>query len=520
MNVKKKALIIGAGPGGLTVAYELLTRTDIEPIIIEASPEYVGGISRTINYKGNKIDIGGHRFFTKSDRVMKWWLSMLPLQGGYDDGTKAFRQRILAEVGMDIPPVNPSDIDRVMLIRKRVSHILFGRNLFDYPISLTPDTLRKLGLLKSFKILLSYLRVAILPKGNPKNLEEFYISRFGKELYETFFRSYTEKVWGVPCANISAEWGAQRVKGLSLTRAVSHFIRTQLFGKERIKNQETSLIEYFLYPKFGPGHLWEVVAEEVNKLGSSVLYGHEVVQMTSSNNLITEVEIRDIKTGEIKKIQADYVFSTAPVKDVCKMLSAPQDILDISDNLEYRDFVEVGVLLKDLEVSQGGKKLDDNWIYIQEHDLKVGRIQIFNNWSPYLVADPNTTWIGMEYFAFEGDPFWTMTDDEIKEFAKKELIKMNFAKKDSILDATVIRMKKTYPAYFGVYKDFGTVQRYLCSFTNLFPIGRNGMHKYNNQDHSMLTAMVSVDTILSHSGNKNLIWEVNTERTYQEEKNS
>ena len=521
---QRVAIIIGAGPAGLTAAYELLKRTDIKPIVLERS-EYMGGIARTVSYKGNRIDIGGHRFFSKSDRVMNWWLQFLPLQTsqvaqgmiGYQRQTRAIEVKETRD---------PNAVDLVMLVRQRKSRIYFLRRLFDYPISLSKDTIQKLGVARTFRIGVSYMRAVLFPIANEQNLEQFFINRFGKELYQTFFQDYTEKVWGIPCDKISAEWGAQRVKGLSITKAVAHHLR-KIFGKKQDlaqKESETSLIEQFLYPKLGPGQLWEEVARQVKEMGGEILTGYLVNRIEQSDGRITAVEARNATTGELRRFDGDFFLSTMPVKDLLRGFAPPPPaaICEIGDQLVYRDFLTVGLLCSGLKVrdnhAQAGSLIKDNWIYIQEPDVKLGRLQIFNNWSPYMVSDQSKVWVGLEYFCFEGDELWNMPDDELVRFGAQELAKIDIIDRAQVLDGTVLRMDKTYPAYFGSYDRFPEIRKYVDGFANLFLVGRNGMHKYNNQDHSMLAAMVAVDNIASGSTDKENIWSVNTEQEYHEEK--
>ena len=499
----KIAVIIGAGPAGLTAAFELLEKTNIKPIVFEQN-ENIGGISKTINYKGNRIDIGGHRFFSKSDRVMKFWLNLFP-------------------VGAD-----PEKQDKVMLLRKRISRILFMRKFFDYPISLTLKTVANLGIFRTFKITLSYIRARIFPIKNEKSLEDFLINRFGRELYKTFFKDYTEKVWGVSCDKIRPEWGAQRIKGLSITRAIKHAVKAAVRRDMSIgqKEIETTLISRFLYPKYGPGQLWEEVADIVRSKGGEIRLGHKVVGIEHTEHQIISVRIRNKQTSTITKMPADYVFSSMPVRDLIEAMG--QGVLEkvrkVAAGLYYRDFITVGLLVKKLRIKNDTAEktvnniIPDNWIYIQENDVKIGRLQIFNNWSPYMVADKNTVWLGLEYFCNEGDELWNMPDEKFKELAVSELVKIGIVEKENVLDGVVIRLEKTYPAYFGSYDQFDVIRDYTDGFDNLFLIGRNGMHRYNNQDHSMLTAMTAVENIVKGIKSKDNIWQVNSEEDYHETK--
>jgi protoporphyrinogen oxidase len=516
----EKAVIIGAGPAGLTAAYELLTRSNIVPIVLEKS-EYMGGLSRTVEHNGNRIDIGGHRFFSKSDRVMNWWLEHLPLEGSTLKPHKISYHRNDRLVTGNAPT---TDGQPSMLVRQRKSRIYFLRKFFAYPIQLTSDTLRNLGIRRVLRIGFSYLKTLLFPPKHVENLEQFFISRFGKELYLTFFKSYTEKVWGVPCEQISAEWGAQRIKGLSIKNTLLHLAKK--LGRRssdlRQKDTETSLIEQFLYPKLGPGQLWEVVADKVKALGGEILTRQEVTSIHTDKGRITAVSVRG-PDGLERQVTGNYFFSTMPIKELVNELQAavPAHVREVSSNLQYRDFITVGLLVKKLSVKDRENptgRIQDNWIYIQEPDVLAGRLQIFNNWSPYMVKDPDTVWIGVEYFCYETDSMWNLPDSEMASLAGRELERIGIIESQDVTDFKVIRMPKTYPAYFGVYNRFEEVRSYLDAFPNLFLVGRNGMHKYNNQDHSMLTAMTAVDNIIEGRTDKSNIWAVNTEMDYHEEK--
>jgi protoporphyrinogen oxidase len=522
---RQKAIIIGAGPAGLTAALEFVRRTDVQPIILEQSQE-IGGISRTVNYKGNRMDIGGHRFFSKSDRVMNWWLDVMPPEASADATeyiTYHQQTRAISTKGHGAPK-GPSD-DRVMLIRNRKSRIYFLRKFFDYPISLSANTLKNLGITRTLKIGLSYTRSVLSQIKPEKSLEDFLINRFGRQLYLTFFKSYTEKVWGVPCHEISAEWGAQRIKGLSILTALAHIAKKAFQSKADVtqKNTETSLIEKFLYPKFGPGQLWEYVAQDVADRGGQVLKGWSVDKLLVEDGRVKGVEAI-LETGERRQFLGDYIFSTMPMRDLIRALDCPvpAQIKEISEGLMYRDFITVGVLLDKLMLSEetpkGRALLKDNWIYIQEPDVLVGRMQIFNNWSPYLVSDPNKVWIGLEYFCYETDDLWKQPDADMIALASEEMERIGVISRKDVLDAVVIRVPKTYPAYFGSYDRFPQLREYVDTFENLYLVGRNGMHKYNNQDHSMLTAMTAVDNIVAGRRDKANIWAVNTEQDYHEAK--
>jgi protoporphyrinogen oxidase len=518
----KTAILIGAGPAGLTAALEFLRRSDVHPIVLEASHE-IGGISRTIRHNGNRIDIGGHRFFSKSDRVMNWWMDLMPPEASADAQHALRHQNKQRTLNTTTAGLTPENTDLVMLVRPRKSRIYFLRRFFDYPIKLTADTLGKLGLLRTLKIGISYLRARVFPRKVEKSLEDFLINRFGRQLYLTFFKSYTEKVWGVPCEQISAEWGAQRIKGLSLTTAILHFVKKAFTrsGNQEIqqKGTETSLIEKFLYPKYGPGQLWEHAADLIRNQGGEILLGWRATRLFVEGDMITAVEaVSD--SGLRRRFAADYVFSTMPVRELIDAMdtSIPAEVREVSDGLQYRDFITVGLLVDKLSVREAdGGRLKDNWIYIQEPDVLVGRLQIFNNWSPYMVADPNKTWIGLEYFCYQTDALWKMADEDLKKFAIAEVEKIGILRAADVSDSHVVRVPKTYPAYFGTYDRFHVIREFLDRYHNLYLVGRNGMHKYNNQDHSMLTAMTAVDNILAGVQDKENVWSINTEMEYHEE---
>jgi protoporphyrinogen oxidase len=532
------AVIIGAGPAGLAAAHELLERTAIQPVVLEAS-EHMGGIARTVCYRGNRIDIGGHRFFSKSDRVMEWWLRFLPLQALAQEGDGGRPVRIAYQnrwrdlhPGGDGTGPDPEREDRVMLLRPRRSRIYHRRKLFEYPIRLSPDTLRKLGLLRSVRIGMSYLRAAAFPIRPEETLEQFFVNRFGRELYRTFFEDYTEKVWGTPCRSISAAWGAQRVKGLSIAKALAHFARSALRGLAgggranggvdvAQKGTETSLIEQFLYPKLGPGQMWDEVARAVREKGGQVLTGWRVEGLETSDGRVTAVRARRAEGGAVERWAADWVFSTMPIRELVRALDVPPpaEIAAVAEGLVYRDFVTVGLLLDRLLLTEpDGGPVRDNWIYIQEPDVLVGRLQIFNNWSPWMVADRSKVWVGLEYFCDEGDALWSRSDDELVALATSELVRIGIAEAAAVRDGTVLRMAKTYPAYFGTYDRFDELRRWLDRVPNLFLVGRNGMHRYNNQDHSILAAMTAVDNLVAGRLDKANLWAVNTEEEYHEEK--
>ncbi len=582
----KVAVIIGAGPAGLTAGLELLRRTETVPVILEASGE-IGGISRTIRYKGNRMDIGGHRFFSKSDRVMQWWVELMPpevpaagavpaesaTQG--PDGQVGYQisyqgKKRVVEVPAHLkeePPLRglgpllgdaddedvepqedaesdeevevvervavaaPESPDLVMLIRPRRSRIYYLRKFFDYPITLTATTLKNLGVVRMLRVGTSYAVSRVRQIKPEKSLEDFLINRFGRELYLTFFKSYTEKVWGTPCHEISAEWGAQRIKGLSLTTAVKHLVKKMFrspneCGDLAQKGTDTSLIERFLYPKFGPGQLWEHVAELIEQKGGTIEMGWTVDRLNFADggekDELRVVSVEAVREdGERRTFAGDYFFSTMPMRELMRAMQmpVPANVLEVSDGLQYRDFITVGLLVDRLKVHEpDGGLLKDTWIYIQEPDVLLGRLQIFNNWSPYLVSDATKVWIGLEYFCYETDDLWKMADEDLKQFAIAEVAKIGILEAGDVSDAHVVRVPKTYPAYFGTYERFGELKTFTDRIENLFLVGRNGMHKYNNQDHSMLTAMHVVDGLVAGRVDKRALWDINTEQEYHEEK--
>ena len=517
----RKAVIVGAGPAGLTAALEFLRRSDIEPIVLEGSDE-IGGLSRTVQFKENRMDIGGHRFFSKNDWVMNWWTQLLPIEPSVASDTTIRYQNKERSVSAPTPVDGPANEDLVMLVRRRQSRIYFLRKFFDYPVTLTVGTLRGLGLTRTVKVGASYLLAKFNQRKPERSLEDFLINRFGRQLYLTFFKSYTEKVWGVSCDKISAEWGSQRIKGLSLTTAITHILKRALKRRSNNisqKGTETSLIEQFLYPKYGPGQLWEHVASLVKKKGGSVLLGWRVDKVLTEDNRVIAIEATN-KEGERRRFEGDYFFSTMPIRDLIHSLDVPvpSDVREVSDGLMYRDFVTVGLLVEKLQLTEAdGSPLKDTWIYIQEPDVLLGRLQIFNNWSPYMVADPAKTWVGLEYFCYDTDELWKLPDDKLLKFAIGELEKIGILRSENVIDGHVVRVPKTYPAYFGTYDRFDVIRNYMDGYKNLFLVGRNGMHKYNNQDHSMLTARTAVDNILAGVVDKANVWDINTEQEYHEE---
>lgn len=518
----EKVIIIGAGPAGLTAAYELLKKSKEYEVIVLEESDVFGGISRTVNYKGNRMDMGGHRFFSKVPQVNEWWENMMPTQGSmpYDD-IKLGRKSTIVSGGP-----NPENTDRVMLRRNRLSRIFFNHRFFDYPISLKFETVKNMGFLTTIVVGFSYLKSVIF-KRKEKSLEDFYVNRFGKKLYSMFFESYTENLWGRHPREISPEWGAQRVKGLSII-AILKDVFGKIFNKKNRK-VETSLIEEFAYPKLGPGQLWEITASEIEKMGGKIIKNAKVVGFEkSSDDIITTVRYLSKDDNDVtKEIEGDYVISSMPLKDlVIGINDVPEYIQNIAKGLPYRDYMTVGVLVNKLNLKNKtniktiGNIVPDNWIYVHDRNVKMGRIQVYNNWSPYLVKDiENNVWIGLEYFCDEGDSMWSMTDSEFAKMAIEEMVIMGLINKsDDVMDYHVERVKKAYPAYFDTYEHINELREYIDKISNLYCVGRNGQHRYNNIDHSMCTSFEAVYNIINRVDDKSNIWNVNTEKEYHEAK--
>lgn len=501
---RKQAIIIGAGPAGLTAAYYLLRETDIKPVVLEQE-NFVGGIARTAEHHGNRMDIGGHRFFTKNSEVMALWQELVPL-----------------------------------LTRRRISRIYYLRRFFDYPITLGMTTIKNLGLGRLVAVAVSYLR-SWLTKLPEDNLENFMINRFGRKLYQMFFRDYTHKVWGRYPSEIAASWGAQRIKGLSIASALKD-LACRLLHISGAK--ETSLIDEFYYPEHGPGEMWEAMRERITARGGEVRLAAAVRRVVVRDGRAVGVVVAratgDATTASSSAsaldgglapdeefIAADYVISSMPLAELVPSLTGivvPERVQDIATRLPYRDFMTVGLLVDRLAIVNNthyktpGNIIPDTWIYVQEADVDLGRLQVFNNWSPSMVADAeHTVWLGLEYFCREGDASWQMSDADFIEFAISELTKIGIIRgPEAVLDSVRLRVKKAYPAYFDSYADFPEVQAFLDGIAGLYCIGRNGQHRYNNMDHSMLTAIEAVRAIKSGTADRSRIWGVNTEESYHE----
>ncbi len=516
-----RVLIIGAGPAGITAGYELKKKApDFDVTIFEESGK-IGGISRTVRYKGNRMDIGGHRFFSKDSRVTDWWEEIMPMQGAPAfDYARLGRKSTVVEGGPD-----PDLEDRVMLSRNRVSRIYYRKKFFDYPIKMNVNTIRNMGFVTTMEAGFSYLS-STARKLPEDSLENFYINRFGRKLYSMFFEGYTEKLWGRHPRNISADWGSQRVKGLSVTAIIRDMIMKMTPGKVDSRKVETSLIEEFSYPKYGPGQLWETAASDFEKMGGKIVKHARVCGIQNEDGHINGIVWTDPEGG-VHEEKSDIVISSMPLKDlVAAMNEVPEEMTEIAAGLPYRDFVTVGLLVKKLNLKNEtniptlGNIVPDNWIYVQDTGVRLGRIQIFNNWSPYMVKDPeNTVWIGLEYFCTEGDEYWQMPGRKWKGMGVRELKKMGVISGiEDVIDAHCEKVRKAYPAYFDTYDRIDELIEYLNTYDNLYCIGRNGQHRYNNMDHSMETAFQTVDNILGGRQDRTNIWNVNTEKEYHEEK--
>lgn len=473
----KTVLCIGAGPAGLTAAYDL-SKHGVKVIVLERDPIYVGGISKTVKYEGFRFDIGGHRFFLKSAEIEALWTEILG-----DD----------------------------FLDRPRKSRIFYQKKLFDYPLKAF-DALFKLGLVESILCVLSYLRVRLWPIKKPRNFQEWVTNQFGQRLFNIFFKTYTEKVWGMKCTEISADWAAQRIKGLSLASAIWYALRPQKGGKSRDKTVKT-LIDSFRYPRLGPGMMWETAAEKIKAAGGEVLMGFNVVELSFQDSTHVWKVIANDAEGKRHELMAHHVISSTSIRELVAGLSPvpSPEVLHAANSLKYRDFLVVALVVRDR------KLFDDNWIYIHDPDVKVGRIQNFKSWSPEMVPDPTLNCYGLEYFCFEGDGLWVSADEDLINLGREELIKLGLASQDDILDGCVIRQPKAYPVYDDSYQDHIAVIRRAIEkdYPNLHLVGRNGMHKYNNQDHAMMTALLTSRNIVSDVHVYD-VWNVNQDAEYHE----
>lgn len=522
----KTAIIIGAGPAGLTAAYELLSRTDYVPVVLESNKQ-VGGLAKTVRCRRGLLDIGGHRFFTKSNRVLSWWLNILP-------PTKRNQKIVFSffptkfKIPDFLKKLPYSRKSASLLPRNRISRIMYENNFFDYPPKLNILTFRQLGLVRSIQIIISYARSKVLPSMPENSLEDFFINRFGRKLYSIFFKSYTEKVWGKKCESIHASWGRQRIRGVSLSKVLLNAFYWK--SKRTIEDVETSLTDRFLYPAKGPGQLWEVVEKRIVESGGTIRKKEKVVGIQVVDKRIHSVTVANVETGQEYTSEVDVIFSSMPLKDLFEAIRSRSDEVDLPNTvyetgstLEYRDFISVGVALHKKTVmgrieNKLAHNLRDNWIYVQNSNVLVGRIQLLHNWSPYMATDKDTLWLGMEYFCSENDDIWKMADEVIGHKAALELETLGFAKNEDVIETYVVRAEKAYPGYFGdSYRKFEILREYIGSIENLYPIGRNGMHRYNNQDHSMLTAMIAVDSLLGKR-RRDDVWLVNEEEDYHEKR--
>lgn len=514
---KKKVIIIGAGPAGLACAYEFLKKSNDYDITILEKQNSIGGISKTITYHHNKMDLGGHRFFSKNDYINQIWKEILPIQENKSlDGEILTTNKLIDKDGKD-----PDECEKVFLIRNRMSRIYYAKKFFDYPVSLTLKTIKNMGFITTLESAFSYLK-SIFFKREETNLENFYINRFGKKLYHLFFKAYTQKVWGKDPQDISPDWGKQRVKGLSIFVVLKNAMLSVFRLKP--KDVETSLIEKFYYPKYGPGQMWDEMAKVIKKSGGKIISGADVVKIEKRDHNI--ISLTYLKNNREVQLKGDIYVSSMPLKDFATITNGiPKTIKKIATNLPYRDFITVGLVVKKLKLHHERKiktvsnLIPDCWIYIQEPNIMMGRVQIFNNWSPYLVSDfCHTVSLGCEYFCLKDDDFWNMSDQEIKDFAIDELVQMNFIDLDDVIDFHVERVEKAYPAYFDSYQSIDQVIQYLNQLDNFYTIGRNGQHRYNNMDHSMLTGIEVCHTVLSGRKDRSNIWGVNKEQEYVEVK--
>ncbi len=505
---QKTALILGAGPAGLTTAYELLQRTDIKPLVIEKN-SVVGGMCVSVRYKGNFMDVGGHRYFTKFKKVRDWWLNILPLQTVASKDDILLQRDLHLQNTPDTPEINPNIDDDVMLKRYKLCRIFYLERFFDYPVSLNFSTIIGLGPLRMTKIFLSYVRAKIWKIKPEKTAEDFLINMFGRELYQTFFKNYTEKLWGIECKEISAEWGRERIRGI-------RFWETLISLFKNIFVRSVKPEDPFLYPKLGPGQFWEKIAAKIVEQGGEIRLNCEAVQIDTDGKNIRFVELKNSE-GKTEKTAADYVVSSLPLKNLLQITNnAPQEVRKVANGLMYRNFRSAAVLLNKLNIKNTSKIptvngiLPDTWVYIHEKGVQMGRMQVYNNWSPYLLKEDNKVWIGFEYFGGDSDEIWTMSAAEFEKLAVAEGIKLGIIAKEDVLDVTSYKLDKAYPAYFGAYNEFATVKKYIDEIKNLYPVGRAGLHKYINIDHVVLSGMAAAENIAENMPDKENIWNVDT----------
>ena len=521
---KKDVVIIGAGPAGLSTAYNLLKISDEYNVIILESEKIIGGISKTIEFDGYKIDTGIHRFFTKNDEVNNLWNEVLKMQSkpAYDD-IILNRKKEYDKSGVD-----PEKCDKCWLIKDRYTRIYYGEKFYDYPVKLNLKTISNMGFLTFIKAGFSYLKAVIFKK-KETSLENFYINRFGKVLYSMFFESYTEKVWGVHPRNISADWGKQRVKGLSIIKILKECFKKVLHIKNN-SNTETSLIDSFIYPKLGSGQIYEEMANEIIKMGGNIIYEAKVkeINVDKKGNINKIVYLKNNKKENIK---CDICVSSMPIKNLfesLKNINIPKKVYNSATKLPYREFMSVGLVVdkfnmkNDSNIKTINNIIPDSWIYMQEPNVKMGRIQVFNNWSPYMFKKKeeinNKIMFSLEYFCSEGDKYWNMSDDDFIDFAISEAEKLNIIKRENVENKVRIKINKAYPAYFGTYKNIEKIKDFINNdINNLYCIGRNGQHRYNNMDHSILTGIRASEAILNKI-TKEEVWNVNVEQEYHEEK--
>ena len=515
-----KNVIIGAGPAGVTAAYQLSKQPEMEVELVEKS-NFIGGISATLDIDGNKLDLGPHRFYTKSDRVQEFWESILPLQGKPTIDDIELEHNLPFSEKPNAP--DPQETDDVLLKRPRLTRIYHRRKFFDYPVKLSWNTIKGLGFINMMKIGFTYFW-ALMFKKEEVNLENFFINRFGSHLYKTFFKDYTEKLWGVKCSEISAEWGAQRVKGISITKILKE-IFGKVFLRKKFQTKETSLIESFYYPKFGAGQMYNKIADIASKNGAKISCSSNVEKINMKEGKISSILVSTC--GILREITGDNFISSMPIAELISKMdgSVPEEVKQVASGLMYRNVRLAAFLFKKLKIKNTtniktyNDLVPDVWIYIQEKNVRAGRLEIMNNFSPYLVKDnKNQVCLTVEYFCSDTDDLWTMSDESFCYLALSELIQMGFVDEKDFISQKSFKVEKGYPVYFGAYKDFDLVKDFINSIPNLYPIGRNGMHKYNNMDHSILAALETVDCIISGTSSKESIWEVNTEQEYHEEK--